>query len=114
MFIITGDHGMRGDGNHGGGTVEERETLVVAYYKEKEKEIVGQGERGESLKDRVKGFKDRVKGFEEGFVNQVDLTPTIAVLLGVPVPVNSIGYPVVEMLPERYGPYLNRIAYNTL
>lgn len=33
MFIITGDHGMRQDGNHGGGSKDEKETLFFAYYK---------------------------------------------------------------------------------
>jgi phosphatidylinositol glycan class O len=38
MFIITGDHGMREDGNHGGNSAVERESLMFAYYKPKEGE----------------------------------------------------------------------------
>ena len=33
MFLVTGDHGMRGDGNHGGSSVDEVQTFVFGYYK---------------------------------------------------------------------------------
>lgn len=33
MILITGDHGMRTDGNHGGTTKEQIETLLFAFYK---------------------------------------------------------------------------------
>jgi hypothetical protein len=47
-------------------------------------------------------------------VSQVDLTATISVLLDVPIPVNSIGCVMIEILPQRYEPYLSRILQNTL
>lgn len=33
VLIITGDHGMRDDGNHGGATKEEIESFMFAYTK---------------------------------------------------------------------------------
>lgn len=33
MVIITGDHGMRDDGNHGGGSSDETESFVFIYSK---------------------------------------------------------------------------------
>jgi hypothetical protein len=47
-------------------------------------------------------------------VSQVDLTATISVLMDVPIPVNSIGCAMIEILPQRYEPYLSRILQNTL
>ena len=102
MFIITGDHGMREDGNHGGNSLVERESLLFAYYKPHNKENL------------QTDFKKRVAKFEGGFVSQVDLTATISVLLNVPHPMNSIGCPIIEILPEQFKPYLTRILHNTL
>ena len=33
VLIVTGDHGMRDDGNHGGATSSETESFVFAYIK---------------------------------------------------------------------------------
>ncbi len=33
MFLVTGDHGMREDGNHGGTSKVEVETLLFGYFK---------------------------------------------------------------------------------
>jgi len=40
-------------------------------------------------------FERRVNNFEDTFVNQVDITGTISLLLNIPNPINSIGYPVI-------------------
>ena len=36
MLIVTGDHGMRDDGNHGGATTEEVESFMFVYSKQGE------------------------------------------------------------------------------
>jgi hypothetical protein len=33
ILLITGDHGMRDNGNHGGGTHEETSSFLFAYSK---------------------------------------------------------------------------------
>jgi hypothetical protein len=33
VLMVTGDHGMRDDGNHGGATPQETESFVFAYIK---------------------------------------------------------------------------------
>lgn len=33
ILLVTGDHGMRDDGNHGGSSAEESESFLFAYSK---------------------------------------------------------------------------------
>jgi len=33
VLFVTGDHGMRDDGNHGGSSVEEIESFLFVYSK---------------------------------------------------------------------------------
>lgn len=66
-FILTADHGMTDWGSHGAGDPSETLTPIVAW---------GSG---------IKKLQDKLE------INQADITPLIATLLGVSVPVNSIG-----------------------
>jgi arylsulfatase A-like enzyme len=77
MFIVTGDHGMRADGNHGGTSIEEVETFVFGYYK----------------------GGDLFRSSPKAIVAHSDITTTLALLLGIPLPNNAIGYPILNMIP---------------
>ena len=81
--IVTSDHGHLDRGGHGGWEpVVKRTPLVLA----------GRGIRAASdLAD----------------VRQIDIAPTIAVLLGISIPAHSQGRPLVEVLdadPAAFGP----------
>jgi hypothetical protein len=78
MFIVTGDHGMRPDGNHGGTSTEEVETFIFGF-----------------LKDETMFSGKTVKE-----VAHADITTTLALLLDLPLPKNAIGYPILGMLPS--------------
>ena len=77
MVLVTGDHGMREDGHHGGSSIDETETMLLGVWK-------GQ-KLSQKRSQRSLGHKD--------------VTPTLAILLGVPLPSNAIGYPILSGLP---------------
>jgi hypothetical protein len=75
--IVVGDHGATMSGIHGSDTDEQRRTFMVAY---------GPGVlHGARLMPRV---------------DDIDLAPTMAALLGVPTPRHSRGHPLVGWLDE--------------
>lgn len=71
VLMVMGDHGMDQTGNHGGDSQDELEAALWVYSK-------------------------RPVFSHEGAttVNQIDLVPTISGLLGLPVPFNSLGFPI--------------------
>lgn len=71
--VITSDHAITNRGGHGGSDAEARRTPLV---------IFGRGIR------RLTGLA----------VDQVDITPTVAALLGVPIPAQSTGKVIHEAL----------------
>ncbi|MCO5584199.1 hypothetical protein L7F22_038122 [Adiantum nelumboides] len=73
-LVIASDHGMTHGGNHGGASYEETDALALFICK-----------RTFSNPNIGKAF-------------QVDLVPTLAMLLGVPIPKNSVGV----LLPQLF------------
>ena len=71
--VITSDHAITNRGGHGGSDAEARRTPLVMF---------GRGIR------QVSGLA----------VDQVDLTPTLAALMGVPIPAQSTGRIIHEAL----------------
>ena len=66
--MVTGDHGMRDDGNHGGSSAQATKTFMFihCYYT-----------------------------ISHPTLRQTNLTSTLALLLDVPIPTNSIGIPFI-------------------
>lgn len=82
LLLVFGDHGMTEDGNHGGATEEERSAAFFAYSPHK------------------KLFKaSHLREKDMPTVQQVDLAPTFALLLDVPIPFGSLGF----MVPDFVG-----------
>ena len=73
--IVVGDHGATMAGIHGSNTDEQRRTLIVASGR---------------------GFVDGPHAFPP--VDDIDLAPTIAALLGIPTPRSARGQPLVSWL----------------
>ncbi|KAK6022704.1 phosphatidylinositolglycan class [Ostertagia ostertagi] len=73
-FVMTADHGMTDWGSHGAGSDDEVLTPFVAW--------------GAGLQ----------KGGATSTISQVDLTPLLASLIGVAVPVNSMGILPIQVL----------------
>lgn len=74
LFLLTGDHGMRDTGGHGGSSPGE--TLVP---------LVVTGAQCESTSE---------------VYNQIDLATTVSILMGLPIPYDSIGAIIPELLSD--------------
>lgn len=77
VLLIVGDHGMTASGSHGGNSLAELRTGLIAI-------LVGGSTTG--------------GGGGTQSVNQVDLAPTIAALLGLPIPADSVGMTILPLL----------------
>jgi len=95
VAFVFGDHGMTEDGNHGGGSNEETHAALFAHYSP------GCGDLGPSLS--ITGSEIGSHS-EEAFrsINQIDLVPTISLLLGLPIPFANLGGVVPALLPPLY------------
>lgn len=85
LLVVFGDHGMDSTGNHGGESSDEVEASLFMYSKSKNfklfnKEMYDISNLGENYRR----------------VNQIDITSTLALLLGVPIPFNNLGSPIPE------------------
>ncbi|XP_058120307.1 GPI ethanolamine phosphate transferase 3 [Anopheles ziemanni] len=80
-LIVIGDHGMTKTGDHGGETTEEVEALLFMYSK------------GTPLLARdYDGNSDTMQ--------QIDLVPTLATIMGVPIPYSNLGQIIFQLLPD--------------
>ncbi|KAL3827278.1 hypothetical protein ACHAXA_004753 [Cyclostephanos tholiformis] len=97
VALILGDHGMTEDGNHGGGTSDEVNAGLFAHFSpgcEKNSGRTGGGStttRGEELGAHAARVFDSI--------HQIDLVPTISILMGLPIPYANIGGLVPDLLP---------------
>ncbi|KAI1487779.1 GPI ethanolamine phosphate transferase [Biscogniauxia mediterranea] len=89
LLVFCGDHGMNDAGNHGASSPGETSAALVFV--------------SPKLKAISKGLKapaDFVDDFQYyRVVEQSDLAPTLAALLGFPVPKNSLGSFILDFLP---------------
>ncbi|OAX38080.1 PigN-domain-containing protein [Rhizopogon vinicolor AM-OR11-026] len=112
-FIFTADHGMSKIGNHGDGDPDNTRTPLITW---------GRGIRG-PLPDSIPSSHDdyshpwQLVDFLRRDIEQADLAPLMAALLGINYPVNSVGVlPDVDptrpgyLLPREGGPALARLA----
>lgn len=132
VVFVLGDHGMTEDGNHGGATPEETGAALLVWSPSGERLLgpdpLGggdaalssetRGDRGGSVvnggaaaapeagaggkggdRDGGGGGRPAVTGRK---VAQIDLVPTVSLLLGTPIPFGSLG----GVIPEVFaGPY---------
>lgn len=76
-WLFTSDHGMTDWGSHGAGSDDEVLTPFVAW--------------GAGVK----------QGGPKSDINQTDLAPLISSLIGIPIPVNSMGILPVQIMSSR-------------
>ncbi|KAI1128045.1 alkaline-phosphatase-like protein [Nemania abortiva] len=89
LLVLCGDHGMNDAGNHGASSPGETSAALV-FMSPKLKAISG------SIKAPAK-FAEDFQYYST--VEQSDLAPTLAALLGFPVPKNSLGSFISDFLP---------------
>ncbi|XP_039252036.2 GPI ethanolamine phosphate transferase 2, catalytic subunit-like isoform X2 [Styela clava] len=93
LIVVTGDHGMTDKGSHGGTTHHERNTPLLF------------------LSPKISLESDIDIPTE---VQQIDLTSTLSVLFGLPIPRNSMGKLITPLI-QRLSPadQLHVLEYNS-
>ena len=103
LLVVMGDHGMDIKGDHGGESDDEIEAALWFYSK--------MGVFGRTSSDTVKPpqtAKDRP-------VSQIDIVPTLSILLGTPIPFNNLGSPIAEaFLGDALPDWKNLASVNAL
>ncbi|KAL2128578.1 hypothetical protein VTI74DRAFT_9003 [Chaetomium olivicolor] len=89
LFVVCGDHGMNDAGNHGASSAGETSPALVFM-----------APTFKSLKRNLQSPLPENESFQYySTVEQSDLAPTLAALLGLPVPKNNLGALIPEFLP---------------
>lgn len=89
LLVLCGDHGMNDAGNHGGSASGETSPALVFI--------------SPRLRSISSGFECPANAPEREFeyytvVEQSDIVPTLAGLLGFPVPLNNLGVFIPDLL----------------
>ncbi|XP_034048250.1 GPI ethanolamine phosphate transferase 3 isoform X2 [Thalassophryne amazonica] len=82
LLVVMGDHGMTDTGDHGGESQKETDAALFLY----------------SPSPLFAGPPSQT---EPQVVQQTDLVPTLALLLGVPIPYSSVGQVLSPLFPPR-------------
>lgn len=85
LFVICGDHGMNEGGNHGGSSPGETSPALV-FMSPKLTQVTKQSRRDSPTTPKAGTEFDYYRTVE-----QSDIAPTVAGLLGFPVPKNNLG-----------------------
>ncbi|KAJ5809733.1 uncharacterized protein N7503_001951 [Penicillium pulvis] len=88
LFVLTGDHGMTENGNHGGDTAAEIASALVFI-----------SPKFRSLEKALPVPPPYISKYTYySVVDQVDIVPTLAGLLGFSIPAGSVGIYIDELL----------------
>ncbi|KAL1877430.1 mannose-ethanolamine phosphotransferase gpi13 [Diaporthe australafricana] len=98
LLIVMGDHGMDPKGDHGGESDDEVEAALWMYSK---KAVFGRTKPEFVVPPATAKTRP---------VNQIDLVPTLALLLGIPIPYNNLGTPIEEAFAGKKGDSWNSLA----
>ncbi|XVF61528.1 hypothetical protein PTKIN_Ptkin08bG0136500 [Pterospermum kingtungense] len=90
LMMIVSDHGMTENGNHGGSSYEETDSLALFI-----------------------GLRNH--GFDYApVIHQIDVAPTLALLFGVPIPKNNVGVLITEAFDSlKEDQYLRALELNS-
>ncbi|OOF92644.1 hypothetical protein ASPCADRAFT_174329 [Aspergillus carbonarius ITEM 5010] len=103
LLVIMGDHGMDSKGDHGGESDDEVEAALWMYSK---KGIFGRTSTETAMPPMF--ARDR-------YVPQIDLVPTLSLLLGMPIPFNNLGSPIEEaFIGSKGNDWKNLMTVNRL
>ncbi|SGY17773.1 BQ5605_C015g07885 [Microbotryum silenes-dioicae] len=116
LLVVFGDHGMTDSGDHGGDSREEVDAALWVYSKgpalvspdwfrhattseaHPVAKLLRASDASTTFEDRMhltypeKGLVSRIRS-----VAQVDLVPTLSLLLGLPTPFGNLGVPIPEL-----------------
>ncbi|TVY26124.1 GPI ethanolamine phosphate transferase [Lachnellula hyalina] len=98
LLAVMGDHGMDGKGDHGGESDDEIQAALWMYSK---RGIFGRTDPAYITPPATAKIRP---------VNQIDLVPTLALLLGLPIPFNNLGKPIEEAFAGKKGNVWGNLA----
>ncbi|KAJ5932714.1 Alkaline phosphatase-like alpha/beta/alpha [Penicillium verrucosum] len=102
LFVLCGDHGMNEAGNHGGSSAGETSPALL-FMSPKFEALGGRRESPVEPSDDMQYYRT---------VEQADIAPTLAGLLGIPIPLNSLGVFIPELLKMwDHGSHRLQILY---
>lgn len=90
LFVLCGDHGMNDGGNHGGSAPGETSPALV-FMSPKIKKIT-------EFSDKVSPTQQKGEFEYYKKIEQSDVAPTLAGLLGFPIPKNNLGLFIEDFL----------------
>lgn len=93
MLFVIGDHGMTETGDHGGDSLNEVEAAMFVY----------------STTPLTEGLTNNDD--DDNSVNQIDLVPTLASILGTPIPYSNLGSVILDCLPRQVGETTGQLLY---
>ncbi|GAB7353400.1 hypothetical protein MBLNU459_g3874t1 [Dothideomycetes sp. NU459] len=103
LLVVMGDHGMDAKGDHGGESDDEVQAALWMYSK---KGVFGRSAAAGGHPPATAKVRP---------VGQIDLVPTLSLLLGMPVPFNNLGRPIEEaFIGTRGSDYKNLAEVNRL
>ncbi|KAK7187214.1 uncharacterized protein CC84DRAFT_1113637 [Paraphaeosphaeria sporulosa] len=103
LLVVMGDHGMDAKGDHGGESDDEIQAALWMYSKQ------------ERFGRSSPSFNTPPATAKERPVAQIDLVPTLSLLLGMPIPFNNLGKPIEEAFIGTQGiDYENLATVNRL
>ena len=97
LLVVMGDHGMDAKGDHGGESDDEVEAALWMYSKK--------GIFGRAVGRELPPPTAKVRP-----VAQIDLVPTLSLLLGIPIPYNNLGAPIGEAFIGSSGDSLHDVV----
>ena len=98
LLVVMGDHGMDTKGDHGGESDDEVEAAIWMYSKK--------GAFGRLQDAHVRPpVTAKVRP-----TAQIDLVPTLSLLLGLPIPFNNLGAPITEAFITKGKPDFKNLA----
>ena len=98
LLVVMGDHGMDAKGDHGGESDDEIQAALWMYSK---KGLFGRT----SPAYATPPINAKIRP-----VAQIDLVPTLSLLLGMPIPFNNLGKPIEEAFVGAKGTNFENLA----
>lgn len=102
LLVVMGDHGMDVKGDHGGESDDEVQAALWMYSP---RPVFGRDPNNPPEPPATA---------KERSVGQIDLVPTLALLLGLPIPFNNLGQPIEEAFLGPHVDFANLAHANRL
>ncbi|ODO06343.1 phosphatidylinositol glycan, class O [Cryptococcus wingfieldii CBS 7118] len=99
LLVVLGDHGMDDKGNHGGDSELEVASALWLYSKGAPIATDSSALRLGAVASGWPMYTYPGSSVPIRHVNQIDIVPTISLLLGIPIPFNNLG----SVIPECFG-----------